>query len=196
LPISFYAIGFGPDDDRVFFVRQSASRILGTTRILGVIEATMRPLNASLISLDATCDFILTDVGAAVFGAAAFERFIQDPVEVAGHFEASLDDIALQLPFNADVLAAVKAKGSKSTMLRGRVRSIMGRPYFADLTLDKISEKIAAKGLDPKKYIDNGQFVFHASDTMFVLKLLDQKVWLGDFDETLYSTNAAALEQQ
>jgi hypothetical protein len=196
LAISFYAIGFGPDSDRVFFVRQNASRILATTKILGVIQATMRPVNESLVSLDTSSDFILTDVGAAVFNAAAFERFIQDPVEVAGHFDASIETINEKLPFAASVAAHLREKGAKSVMLRGRVRSILGRPYFATLTLKKIGEKIKAKGLDSKRYIAGGKFVFKPEDTMFVLKLLDQKVWTGDFDDTLYSTNAAALEER
>jgi hypothetical protein len=196
LAISFYAIGFGPDSDRVFFVRQNASRILATTKILGVIQATMRPVNASLVSLDTSSDFILTDVGAAVFDAAAFERFIQDPVEVAGHFAASIDALDEKLPFAASVMADLKAKGAKSVMMRGRVRSIMGRPYFEKLTMKQIRKKIEEKGLDSQKYIAGGKFVFKTEDTMFILKLLDQKVWTGDFDDTLYSTNAAALEER
>ena len=44
--------------------------------------------------------------------------------------------------------------------------------------------------------MDDRRLRFKKKDTMLVLKLLDQKVWEGDFDGTLYSTNAATPEQR
>jgi hypothetical protein len=196
LSLSFYAIAFGPDDDRIFFVRQKASNLHATGKtIFGLIDAPMRLVTEPILTLDTTIDFISTDAGAAVFNAYAFERFIQDPAEIEGNLEATIDDLSRQLPLSAGVVEALKSKGVESLSMRGRVRSILGRPYFRGLTIDIVREKIVSKNLDPTLFIRDGRLTFEARHTMFVLKLLDQKVWKGDFDDTLYSTNAATPER-
>jgi hypothetical protein len=89
----------------------------------------------------------------------------------------------------------MKGSGTDSLSMRGRVRSILGRPYFPQLTIALVREKIISKKLDPDRFIEGDHLKFEAKDTMLMLKLLDQKIWRGDFDDTLYSTNSATPEQ-
>jgi hypothetical protein len=91
-------------------------------------------------------------------------------------------------------MEALKTRGYKSLFMRGRLRSIMARPYFSSLTIPRIREKIESKKLDPNRFMNATAFCFKAEDTNLFLKLLDQKVWRGDFDDELYSTNAAIAE--
>lgn len=194
LSLSLYAIAFGTEADRLFFVREKAQHFRGSGKIFGMFDGPLRLVTEPMLSLDTHIDFILTDVGAVVFNAHAFERFIQDPAEIAGHFATSLHDFSKQLPVAAKALEIMKTEGVGSLSMRGRVRSILSRPYFINLTLERVREKIVSKKLDPDRFIRGDQLNFDARDTMLVLKLLDQKVWLGDFDDTLYSTNAATPE--
>jgi hypothetical protein len=195
LSLSFYAIAFGPDDDRISFVREKAQNIHGRGKIFGLLDGPMRLISAPILSLDTNIDFITTDAGAVVFTAHTFERFIQDPAEIAGSFEQSLHQISDQLPLDGEVLLSMKGSGTDSLSMRGRVRSILGRPYFPQLTIALVREKIISKKLDPDRFIEGDHLKFEAKDTMLMLKLLDQKIWRGDFDDTLYSTNSATPEQ-
>lgn len=148
-----------------------------------------------MISLDTDIDFIVVDEGAAVFSAHAFEAYIQEPEDVERHVQDSVQQLTSTIQFGPNATQALLAKGKVSLMTRGRIRSVLSRPYLRNLTIERVSEKIRAKNLDPQDYVKGGALEFEPEHTMFVLKLLDQKVWLGDFDGTLYSTNAAMPEQ-
>lgn len=193
--LSFHAIGLGPDHDRAFFVRARAGLVQASGKILGLVGAELRPVGERVLVLDRSTDFVLLDAGAVVFNAREFERYIQDPHEIEGAFDQTVDQFGDQLSVDAAVLGEMKAKGAGSIMLRGRLRSIVSRPYFPNLTLDLVREKIAGKGWDPARFIEGGHLKFTAADTMRLLKLLDQKVWLGDFDGTVYTTSAAMPER-
>lgn len=192
---SFYAIAFGTDEDQVFFVRERAQRINAEAKIFLLIERAMNLVEAPMISLDTDIDFIIVDEGAAVFSAHAFEAYIQEPEDVERHVQDSVKQLTSAIEFGPNATQALLTKGKASLMARGRIRSVLGRPYLRKLTIEQVSEKIRAKNLNPKDYVKGTALEFEPQNTMFVLKLLDQKVWLGDFDGTLYSTNAATLEK-
>lgn len=196
ISLSFYAIGFGTEDNRIYFVREKARHINADAKTLfGTFDRPMRLITKSMISLDTSVDFILCDQGAAVFTAHAFERFIQDPADIREHVRQSVTVLSQQVSFGPTAVQTVENAGVKSLMTRGRLRSIIQRPYFKQLTIDRVAEKIRAKNLDPAHYIKDDRLEFDPKQLMFVLKLLDQKVWRGDFDDTLYSTNAATPEE-
>lgn len=196
MSLSFYAIAFGTEDDRLYFVREKARHVKADAKTLfGTLDRPMKLITKSMISLDTSIDFIVCDVGAAVFTAHAFERFIQDPADIQEHVRTSIGALSNQVAFGPVASQSLQTAGVKSLMTRGRLRSIIARPYFKHLTIERVAEKMRAKNLDPTHYIKDNKLEFEPKQMMFVLKLLDQKVWLGDFDDTLYSTNAATPEE-
>ncbi len=195
MTLSFYAIGYGPDNNRVYFVREKAQHIGVDNKIIGLIKtAKLHPVKEPVLALDTAIDFVVTDIGLAVFAPVAFERYVQEPAEVEADFDNTVSSFAQSLPLSVNSMEALKSRGYKSLFMRGRLRSIMARPYFSSLTLPKIREKIESKKLDPTRFMNTTTFCFKAEDTNLFLKLLDQKVWRGDFDDELYSTNAAIPE--
>lgn len=192
---SFYAIAFGTDENQVFFVRERAQHVNAEAKIYLLVERAMKLVESPMISLDTDIDFIITDEGAAVFSAHAFEAYIQEPEDVERHVQDSVKQLTSAIQFGPNATQALLTRGKASLMTRGRIRSVLGRPYLRKLTIKQVSEKIRAKNLNPEDYVNDNALEFEPQHTMFVLKLLDQKVWLGDFDGTLYSTNAATPEQ-
>lgn len=192
---SFYAIAFGTDENQVFFVRERAQHINAEAKIYLLVERAMKLVESPMLSLDTDIDFIIVDEGAAVFSAHAFEAYIQEPEDVERYVQDSVRQLTSTIKFGPNAAEALLDKGKSSLMARGRIRSVLGRPYLRTLTIKQVAEKIRAKNLNPADYIKGNALEFEPRHIMFVLKLLDQKVWLGDFDGTLYSTNAATPEQ-
>jgi hypothetical protein len=191
--ISLSAIMVGPDSDRAYFVQESARSIrAGPRSFLGIVEGdTLRPASAAIVSIDERVDFILMDAGAVVFGARAFERYLQQPLDVATESKHNLSRFRKQIQIADHLASRMAHRAMKSVLMRGRLRSLLAKNYFANLTLDVVAQKLKDKDLHPADFIKNGMLDFDERDTLFVLKLLDNKVYRGDFDGQLYSTNAA-----
>jgi hypothetical protein len=61
--------------NRVYFVREKAQHIGVDNKIIGLIRtAKLHPVKEPVLALDTAIDFIVTDLGLAVFTPVAFER--------------------------------------------------------------------------------------------------------------------------
>jgi len=194
--ISLSAISIGPDSDRAYFVQKSARSIKANPRsLLGIIDGdTLHPTSTAIVSIERRVDFILLDAGAVVFDARAFERYIQEPQDVAAESRQNLTELGLQIRIAEHLAPLIEKRAMSSVLMRGRLRSLLTKTYFKDITLDVVAEKLQNKDLNPADFIRNGKLDFDERDTLFVLKLLDNKLYRGDFDGELYSTNAARRE--
>lgn len=193
--LSFYAIGFGSDeDDRAFFVKRQARQYQATSQILAVLRGPLRPLRASVIALERNTDFILCDEGAVVFETRAFEKYVQDPEDVEAELDENLDAVGAQLPFDDETLEALKELGRKGTMLRLRVRSILGRDHFGELDISKVRAEFRRLKIPTRKFISDGRLKFPMKSAQLVMKILDESAWRGGFSDNLYTTNSRHKE--
>lgn len=194
--LSFYAIGIGStEDDRVFFVRRKASTLQASNLLLGRLAAEMRPIRTDIVYLSRSIDFILMREGAVIFDMRAFEQYVQDPVEIDEQVDEDLDAVAEELPFEDETLEALRIRTKRGALLRRRLRSLLESDYFSALTIDDVRRALRRLGREPREYINKGRLKFTMDQAPFVLKVLDESAWPGEFSGQIFSTNAKRREQ-
>jgi hypothetical protein len=193
--MSFYAIAVGADlGDRTFFVRKRLRTLQASHLLIARIATTLRPIQSNVLYLDRTIDFILRPEGAVVFEARAFEMYVQDPEDIAKQMDADLETIQEALPIESDTLEALKQKGRAGALVRRRIRAIAESEYLEGVTMATLRDAFRRLGKDPSKYIHRNELRFSMEQAPFVLKVLDESAWVGQFSNRLLSTNAKRVE--
>ncbi|MGA8532584.1 MAG: hypothetical protein WB615_00585 [Candidatus Tumulicola sp.] len=194
-PLSFFGIGIGSSsDNRVFFVRKQLRTLRASHLLFAIFAKELDPVKTDIVSFDRATDFILCAEGAVVFDMRAFEKYVQDPDDIAEELSSDLSEVGEVLPIDEETLSQLSEKAEKGALLRRKIRSIVESEHFATLTLDAVKAAFRGLGRDPRKYIKGNKLNFPVEEAAFVLKVLDQSAWAGAFDGKTYSTNAKRAE--
>ncbi len=177
----FYAAVVGNDpNDRVAFVSKwNPYKAALSGRLLASFGDRLRKVEGPLLAFERQFDMVVTGDAVAVLDPSAFEKVFRDIDAMRERIPVWGEAVTEALPLDANTAAQIKRACEKSARVAKQARSIFERGIDKKFTASELRKEMERQELDASRMIKNGKLVLEDDDVLDVLKLIDEKLYLG-----------------
>ena len=192
----FYAVVFTqPHLPEIAFVKHhNPGAVLKSGRVFGLFASTLTKIDEPILIFDPNFDLVASGDDLVALTPHAIVRLFAD-VEVATSavpdYVQALQGLPIGLP-TATLTAIQEACGHRRLLAR-RLADLLDQPHISTLTVAQVQTYLRALKIPTRRFIHNGQLVVTADDVDALLDLLDQRNYLGAYDEILRRADRTSI---
>ncbi|MDO8309011.1 MAG: hypothetical protein Q7V58_11715 [Actinomycetota bacterium] len=185
-----YAVMTGSPGHRLAFISRS-NPTSGLRRAMFMFSDQLVAVEDPILSFDRSGADMVLEVGEGlgVLRTKAFERLFRDTPELMALTPARVAQLSTLISLSStsrDVLTTVAARNGR---VRARLYSILGRGHLAAVTPAKLRAEMRKHGLDPTRYLINGELTFDDAEVDEIMKLLNEDFTIGGLSQSPFTIN-------
>lgn len=188
--ILFYALRCHDESgDSISFVKRSTSIRPARQRIVGALGDTLIPIKRPVLAFSRDFDLVITSSDIAILNANTFLTLFTD-LEMLKRAVPEMADTVLSatsMSVDGDSVVRLKKLCEQKASLAKRLRRLQRLPYLPQITASTLAKCLSdLPGLPDGIEVKNGQVRLEESGIPIFLDILEQIVYKGAFDGSLY----------
>lgn len=187
----FYAFVF--PQQAMFLRKLNPYQTTKRGRVWTRLGDTLTEISYPIFAFDSRVDLVITDQEILISNATAFELLFKEENYFMSHIDNWVRAISDYVPLSSGSARLLVEGCRTNTRLRRRLESIHHRGHLTDVPITAVQAQAELQGLDPAKFIQNGQLDLHDVSIEDVLKLLNEDLFIGPFSGTQFAVDRKSL---
>lgn len=191
----FYAAVIGDDPgSRIVFLKERNPYQVGQLgKVLTQFGDGLRRLTEPILMFATDFDMLITPDHIAILRKESFEKLFRD-IDVLRERIPVWSGAAVQaLPLNDESAAVLETAAQGSVRIASQLRGLHERGYLAKTyAADQLREKMIEVGLEHERLLPGDTLVLSKADVPVVLKLIDERLYLGWHSATPWDVGTRA----